>query len=97
MLISLSLPRLCFGFRIHLIVACEEWQKLLKRYSAVVNAFSEAVSESLTLSGSEFEQARKHFDQLRELGHQARAAMEQHERDHGCHLTGETSPEGRPK
>jgi hypothetical protein len=67
------------------IVACEEWQKLLKRYSALVTAFSEAANESLTLSGKKFEKAREHFDQLRVLGQNARIAMEGHEQAHGCH------------
>ena len=48
------------GFRVHLVVACEEWKKLLKRYSALVTANSDAVNESLTLSGEEFENARMH-------------------------------------
>jgi hypothetical protein len=67
-----------------LIVACEEWQKLLKRYSALVTAYSDAVNESLALSGEKFEKARTHFDQLRVLGQNARAAMEEHEQAHGC-------------
>jgi hypothetical protein len=67
-----------------LIVPCEEWKRLLKRYSALVTAFSEAVNESLTLSGEKFENARKHFDHLRTQGQAARAALEAHERMHGC-------------
>jgi hypothetical protein len=69
---------------LHLNVACEEWQKLLKRYSALVTAYSDAVSESLTLSGEKFEKARVHFEQLRVLGQNARIIMEEHERQHGC-------------
>jgi hypothetical protein len=65
-------------------VACEEWQKLLKRYSSLVTAYSEAVSESLALSGEKFERAREHFDQLRAQGQAARTALEEHERTHGC-------------
>jgi len=72
-------------FFVHLGVACEEWQKLLKRYSALVSAYSEAVKESLTLTGEKFEKARTHFDQLRVMAQSARAAMEEHERTHGCH------------
>jgi hypothetical protein len=50
-----------------------------------VIAYSDAVNESLTLSGEKFEKARMHFDQLRVLGQNARIAMEEHERTHGCH------------
>jgi hypothetical protein len=78
------LPLVSFRFRVHLGVACEEWKKLLKRYSALVTAYSEAVNESLPLSGEKFEKARAHFDQLRILGQNARIAMEEHERAHGC-------------
>jgi hypothetical protein len=70
-------------------VGCEEWKKLLKRYSALVTAYSEAVNESLTLSGEKFEKARKHFDHLRAQGQTARLALEEHERAHGCRPGGE--------
>jgi hypothetical protein len=65
-------------------VACEEWQKLLKRYSALVSAYNDAVKESLALTGEKFEKARTHFDELRRLGQTARIALEDHERNHGC-------------
>jgi len=40
-----------------LYLACEEWQKLLKRYSALVSVYCEAVKEPLTVMGEKVEKA----------------------------------------
>jgi len=67
---------------------CEEKQRLLKEYAALVRAYSDAVSEALTLSGRDFDQARERFEALRMRGHEARKFIEQHEQTHGCRSGG---------
>lgn len=63
---------------------CPEWTRLLDRYCALVQTYSEAVLDVRSSDPGELGQARAHADQLRTIAQQARHDWEEHERTHGC-------------
>ena len=63
---------------------CPEWQRLMDRYCALVQTFSETVLEMRNAEVAHIEQIRADAERLRIVAHQARLDWEEHERTHGC-------------
>lgn len=63
---------------------CPEWTRLLDRYCALVQTYSEAVLEMRGADAASMDQVREYAEQLRAITQQARLEWEEHERTHRC-------------
>lgn len=65
-------------------VVCEHWADLVKHYQANAKMYAEAVAELSTAPGAEFNNAWMRSEGLRRASIGYRAALLEHEHEHGC-------------
>jgi len=63
---------------------CEEWSRLMEKYSVAVKAYGNAVSSAGGLSPADFDIALKRAERARSACQEAEQAMHEHEQQHGC-------------
>jgi len=65
-------------------ITCQEWARTLKQYQAAVTAYCEAALELPVRLGARFNKAWLEAENLRRATEDVRAALFEHEHEHGC-------------
>jgi hypothetical protein len=71
---------------------CEGWVELVKHYKATTRTYDDAITELSSVPGGEFNIAWMRCERLRRASTDFRAALLEHEHEHGCSNRIELNP-----
>jgi hypothetical protein len=63
---------------------CEEWLRFVARYRSAVQTYSETIDDWSDSRGAKFNEAWQLAENARKDAVESRAALLEHEHDHGC-------------